>query len=350
MDRISSATNTMEEYLAARSRNPLGLLLHKAPRPLNLRFHKARALVDEIVYGLIAEQEASEGNTSNLLSMLKMAVQDGETETSDTQQRIRDHAITLIAAGHETTAHVLAWTWYLLSQHPQAEAKLHSELALVLGGRPPSADDLPSLEYAEQVLTEVMRLYPPSWANLRRARRDVETGGHTIPKGAYVLVSQYVTPSLEYAEQVLTEVMRLYPPSWANLRRARRDVETGGHTIPKGAYVLVSQYVTQRDPRWFSDPASFRPERWTPECRASLHRFAYFQFGGGPRQCVGESFARMEALLVLAGISQQWRLSMVPGHNVVPEPLITLRPKGGMPMTLHRRADSTSPQKGVDSA
>ena len=299
MDRISSATNTMEEYLAARSRNPLGLLLHKAPRPLNLRFHKARALVDEIVYGLIAEQEASEGNTSNLLSMLKMAVQDGETETSDTQQRIRDHAITLIAAGHETTAHVLAWTWYLLSQHPQAEAKLHSELALVLGGRPPSADDL---------------------------------------------------PSLEYAEQVLTEVMRLYPPSWANLRRARRDVETGGHTIPKGAYVLVSQYVTQRDPRWFSDPASFRPERWTPECRASLHRFAYFQFGGGPRQCVGESFARMEALLVLAGISQQWRLSMVPGHNVVPEPLITLRPKGGMPMTLHRRADSTSPQKGVDSA
>ena len=125
--------------------------------------------------------------------MLKMAVQDGETETSDTQQRIRDHAITLIAAGHETTAHVLAWTWYLLSQHPQAEAKLHSELALVLGGRPPSADDLPSLEYAEQVLTEVMRLYPPSWANLRRARRDVETGGHTIPKGAYVLVSQYVT-------------------------------------------------------------------------------------------------------------------------------------------------------------
>ena len=298
VDKISSATNIMEEYLAVRSRNPLGLLLHKAPLPLNMRFRKARALVDEIVYGLIAEQGDSEGG-SDMLSMLIEAVQDGETDIFTVRRRVRDHTITLIAAGHETTAHVLAWTWYLLSQHPQAEAKLHSELASVLGGKSPSTDDL---------------------------------------------------PHLQYTEQVLNEVMRLYPPSWANLRRARTDVQTGGHTIPRGTYVLVSQYVTQRDPRWFSDPSHFQPERWTPQFRASLNRFAYFPFGGGPRQCVGESFARMEALLVLASISQQWQLSMVPGHTVVPEPLITLRPNGGMPMTLHLRSHRASPQGGVDAA
>ena len=202
-------------------------------------------------------------------------------------QQVRDEAITFIAAGHETTANALTWIWYLLSQHPEVETKLHEELDSALNGGPPRIGDLPQLPWSEQILTEAMRLYPPSWATLRKAICDVRIG-------------EYV--------------------------------------IPKGAYVLVSQYVTHRDDRWFLDALRFKPDRWTSAFRASIPRCSYFPFGAGPRQCIGESFARMEGVLVLATIAQRWRLRLLAGDPIELDTLITLRPKHGMSMVLEQRS------------
>jgi cytochrome P450 len=200
--------------------------------------------------------------------------------------QLRDEVMTIFLAGYETTANALTWTWYLLSQNPEAEARLHMEIDSVLDGRLPTFDDLPRLRYTEMVIAESMRLYPPAWAMGRRAISDFEIGEYFLP--------------------------------------AKTNV-------------FFSPYVVQRSPQFFPEPLHFDPERFTPEAKAARHRFAYFPFGGGTRQCIGESFAWMELVLVVATIAQRWKLSLTPGHPVEPQALITLRPKFGMKMDLQKR-------------
>lgn len=263
---------------------PFSELLEKLPLPAVRRFKRARKRLDETIYRLIGERRASGRDAGDLLSMLLLASdEEGSGGMTDTQ--VRDEALTLFLAGHETTADALTWAWYLLSQNPQAEAAFHSELDSVLGGRLPSFDNLPQLRYTESVFAETLRLYPPAWGIGRRALED-------------------------------------YP--------------VGDFLIPARSVVLMSPYTVHRDPRWFADPLAFRPERWLVEDPARP-KFAYFPFGGGARVCIGERFAWMEGTLLLAAIGQRWRLRLEPGHRVETHARITLRPKYGMRMIAERR-------------
>ena len=268
---------------------PFSELLDRLPIPPTLRFKRARARLDATIYRLIDERRRSPGDRGDLLSMLLLA-QDPEAAggASDrmSDEQVRDEAMTLFLAGHETTANLLTWSWYLLSEHPEIEARLHAEVDRELGGRLPTAADLPRLPYTRMVLAESMRLYPPAWILGRRAIEEVEIGGHAV---------------------------------------APRTI------------VLMSQYVTHRDARWFADPERFDPERWLPERVAERPKFSYFPFGAGTRVCIGEQFAWMEGTLVLAALAQRWRLRLVPGHPVAVQPIITLRPKHGMRMRVHAR-------------
>lgn len=264
---------------------PFADLLAELPVPSTLKFRKAKRRLDETVYRMIAERRASEKDRGDLLSMLLHATDEEGGTGGMTDRQLRDEAMTIFLAGHETTANALTWTWYLLSQHPDAEARLHAEVD-ALGGRLPAIDDLPKLTYTEKLLAESMRLYPPAWL-------------------------------LGY--------------------RAIRDYPVGRYVIPKGGIVLMSQYVMHHDPRYYPDPFRFDPERWEPAAKAVRPKFSYFPFGGGPRVCIGESFAWMEGILLIATLAQRWRLRLVPGHPVVLQPLITLRPKHGMMMTAERR-------------
>jgi cytochrome P450 len=265
---------------------PFSEYLEKLPLPSIRRFEKARARLDRTIYGLIAERRESGEDKGDLLSMMLLARdEDGSGGMSD--QQVRDEALTLFLAGHETTAQALTWTSYLLSQNPECERRLHQEVDQVLLGRPPAFDDLPRLQYTEMVLAESMRLYPPAWA----------IG-----------------------------------------RKAIAEFELGGFTIPRGAILILAPYVTHRDPRFFPEPERFDPERWRPEARDARPKFSYFPFGGGARLCIGERFAWMEGTLVLAAIAQQWRLRLLPGHRVEPQPLITLRTKYGMKMQVEPRS------------
>jgi cytochrome P450 len=263
---------------------PFSEILEKLPLPAVRRFKRARRRLDETIYRLIAERRASGDDAGDLLSMLLLA-QDEEGSGGMTDRQVRDEALTLFLAGHETTADALTWTWYLLSQNPEAEAAFHAELDRVLGGRVPSIEDLPQLRYTESIFSEALRLYPPAWGIGRRALEDYEVGGFTIPE---------------------------------------RSV------------VLMSPYVVHRDPRWFTDPLAFRPGRWLTEDPARP-KFAYFPFGGGARVCIGERFAWMEGTLLLAAIGQRWRLRLEPGHRVETHARITLRPKHGMRMIAEPR-------------
>ena len=266
---------------------PFSEILEKLPLPSVRRFKRARQRLDETIYRLIAERRANPRDTGDLLSMLLLASDDEGGEgskggMSDTQ--VRDEALTLFLAGHETTANALTWAWYLLSQNPEAEATFHAELDRVLGGRLPSFDDLPQLRYTESVFAETLRLFPPAWGIGRRALDD-------YPVGEFV--------------------------------------------VPARSVVLMSPYAMHRDPRWFPDPLAFRPERWLVEDPARP-KFAYFPFGGGARVCIGERFAWMEGTLLLAAIGQRWRLRLEPGHRVETQARITLRPKYGMRMIPER--------------
>lgn len=269
---------------------PFADAIERLPIPSLRRAREGRATLDRIIYGLIAERRRSPGDRGDLLSMLLLAQDEEDQGRGMSDQQVRDEAITLFLAGHETTANALAWTWYLISQSPEVEAKLHAEIDRVLQGRLPTAADVPALGYVERVVTESMRLYPPAW-----------------------LIG----------------------------RRAIEDYRIDDYPVPSGAIVLTSPYITQRNARLFPQPERFDPDRWTPEFKAALPPFAYFPFGGGTRKCIGEGFAWMELVLVVATLARDWRLRLVPGHPVVPQPVVTLRLKHGLKMTLERRASRT---------
>ena len=279
----------------ARFMMPFAEFLSRLPLPANRRFKESRARLDCIIYRIIEERRASGEDRGDLLSMLLKAQDEEGDGTGMSDEQLRDEAMTIFLAGHETTANALAWTWYLLSQNPEAEARLHAELEEVLSGRPPTAEDLPRLRYTEMVLAEAMRLYPPAWILGRRALE------------AY---------------------------------------EVGGYNIPRGSLVILSPYVMHRDPRFYPEPERFDPERWTPEARAARPQFSYFPFGGGPRRCIGEGFAWMEMVLVVATLAQRWRLRLAPGQRIEPQTGVTLRPRRGVLMTPERREGSFSLSAG----
>jgi cytochrome P450 len=255
------------------------------PIPGLMRFRRARRKLDEVVHRMIADHRASGVDSGDLLSML-IGSRDDEDNTSMTDEQLRDEVLTIFLAGYETVANVLSWTWMLLAQNPEAETKLHAELDEVLEGRLPTLDDL---------------------------------------------------PRLRYTEMVVAESMRLYPPAWAMGRQATTDVHIGPYHLPAGTYFFFSQYLIQRDPQHFPDPLHFEPERFTPERKAGRSKFVYFPFGAGSRQCIGEAFAWMEAVLSLATLAQRWRLRLVPDQKLEIQPKITLRPKYGIRMIAERR-------------
>jgi cytochrome P450 len=261
---------------------PFPDLLERLPIPALRRSREARETLDAIIYRMIAERRKSPSDRGDLLSMLLMAQDEEAGGRGMTDVQVRDEAMTIFLAGHETTANALAWTWYLLSQTPEVEARLHEEIDRVLGGRIPTIADIPALPYVEKVVTESMRLYPPAWIIGRRALEE-------------------------------------YPVR-------------GDYVIPARGIIVMSSYLMQRDPRNFPDPEKFLPDRWTPEFKAQLQPFAYYPFGGGARRCIGESFAWMELVLVLSTLAQRWKLRLVPGHPVVPQPVVTLRIKNGLRM------------------
>ena len=253
------------------------------PTPANVRLRRALAALDGVVYDVIRQRRQSLEDTGDLLSML-MHAQDEETGEAMTDRQLRDEVMTIFLAGHETTAVALGWTWCLLSKHPAVAQQLRDELADVLGGRPPGFDDLPRLAYTEQVVKESMRLYPPAWIISRCA----------------------------------IEADRI-----------------AGYEIPPRTIIFASPYITHRLPRVWNDPEEFNPSRFERDRAAALAPFTYFPFGGGPRQCIGNTFAMMEMVLVVATIAQRYRLDVVAGGDGGLSPGITLRPH--VPIRVHRQ-------------
>lgn len=256
--------------------NPFTVWLEKLPLPRKRATDRAIARLDQTIFRMIEERRAAGTDRGDLLSMLLLA-QDEEGGGGMSDRQVRDEAMTLFLAGHETTANALSWTWYLLSQDPDVERRLHEEV----DSAPTAYDQLP------------------------------------------------------FTRMVLAESMRLYPPAWVIGRLALEDVEIGGFTVPRGAIVIVSQYVMHRDPRFWPDPMRFDPTRFAGE--PSWPKFAYFPFGGGSRICIGEGFAWMEGVLVLASLARRWRLSLAQDNPPVPNPVITLRLRGGIRMRAERR-------------
>jgi cytochrome P450 len=273
---------------------PRAELLLNSPLPKMRRFRAAKKRLDEVVDGMIRSRLAEVGARSgssvhgDLLSMLVTAKDDeaGGDGHRLTSEELRDQVLTLFLAGFETVANALSWTWLLLGQNPDAERRLHAEIDAVVGGRLPTLEDMARLEYTGMVLSESMRLYPPAWAMGR-------------------------------------EVLE--------------DVSIGPYRLRKGTMVFFSQYIVQRDPKWFPEPERFVPERFTPAANAGRPRFAYFPFGGGGRQCIGESFAWMEATLALVTLVQRWRVELVQDQKIELQPKITLRPKNGIRVRMFER-------------
>ncbi len=283
-EEVRQNTLVSMEYLNRCSRRPLSLPVWM-PTRMNLRFRKAMRLSDNNVFSIINERRQTGKDTGDLLSML-LAARDEETGEGLNDQELRDEVGTFLGAGNETTAVSLTWAWYMLSKHPDVERRLHAELDAVLGGRTPTVEDVGTLIYTRMIIDETMRLYPPAWA---MSRGIVD------------------------------------------------DDEIGGFCIKKGAVMMLSPYVTHRRPDIWDNPEGFDPERFTPERVAERPRYAYFPFGGGPRQCIGNTFALMEAQLVLATVAQKYRLCLVPGCTVEPDPIFTLRPNREVMMTLQPR-------------
>jgi cytochrome P450 len=255
------------------------------PTPHNLRARKLVRRLDEIVYGFIQQRRHNGEDRGDLLSILLHA-RDEDDGRGMTDLQVRDEAMTLFLAGHETTALALAWTWYLLATHPEAEERLLTELSDVLAGRSPTVEDLPRLKYTEAVVTEAMRILPPVYA----------IG-----------------------------------------REALDDCEIGGFLIPRKTTILMSQWVVHHDPRWFHKPEKFQPDRWLNDLAHQLPKYAYFPFGGGPRLCVGNTFAMMELVLVLATIAPRFQFTLKPDHPITPWATFTLRPQHGIPAPIAPR-------------
>lgn len=283
-DRVRQALTTALEETTQRFQTIVPWR-EKLPTPQNRRYDEAIRTLDDVVYGMIAQRRSS-GEAGNDLLGLLLEVQDEDTGERMSDKQLRDEAMTIFLAGHETTANALAWTWYLLSKHPDVLRTLHAELCEVLGGRVPTLADLPHLRYTKMVIDESLRLFPPAWG-IGRA--------------------------------------------------AMSDDEIDGYHIPQGSIVALSAYVTHRLPEYWPNPEGFDPQRWAGEQGDQRPRFAYFPFGGGPRLCIGNNFALMELQLVLATMAQRVRLDVVPGHPIALVPGVTLRPKHGILVTAHRR-------------
>jgi cytochrome P450 len=283
-DRVGAAITTGLEVTNAQFSRLINLPAWLPTRE-NRKGKQALQTINDVVMGFIRARRASGEDKGDLLSMLMLSV-DEEGKSGMTDKQVRDEAYTLFVAGHETTANALTWTWYLLATHPQVMLKLREELDAVLSGRAPMLSDLPNLPYTDVVLKESMRLYPPAWT---------------------------VT------------------------REATQDIQLGEYLLPAGRVVFLSQYVSHHNPLYFAQPDEFMPERWADGFEKKLPRFAYYPFGAGPRICIGNTFALMEARLVLAELAQHFTLTMQPGFHPIARPSITLRPANGMQMVVHRR-------------
>jgi cytochrome P450 len=283
-ERIARILEVTMAYMDKQLRSVEGLLPLWVPTPSRYRFGKALAELDAIVYGMIARCKAQGPNAENLLARLVHARDEDGKAMSDVQ--LRDEAVTMLLAGHETTALTLSFAVYLLSENEPVAVRLRAEIDGQLAERPARMEDLQKLPYLNAVVRETLRLYPPAYAIGR-------------------------------------EVLR--------------DFELGGYLIPKGSQVMMCPYVVQRDPRLFAEPDRFNPERWLDPASDALPRFAYFPFGGGPRVCIGNHFAMMELALVLSVIVQQVELEVAPGFELEVDPIVTLRPAAGVPVIVHRR-------------
>jgi len=281
---ISEALDTATS-LFGRISLPFSEWLLKVPLPGNKKFYKAKAKLDSIVSRMIKERSVRKLDNGDLISLLLQSqCKNGDAGMSDEQ--IRDEAITLFLTAFDTTSTALTWAWYLLSQNPEAETALHKEIDIILQGRLPAADDIPQLKYTRMVFGESLRLYPPS----------------------------YVIP-----------------------RQALKDFSIDKYIIPRGSIILMSPYLIHHDSRFYAEPEKFNPYAWDKHTGSSSSKYEYFPFSRGPRSCIGEPFAWMQGTVVLAAIAQSWRITHVPGHKVELLPLINLRAKHGMMMTLHRR-------------
>jgi len=271
-------------------RAALSEILHQFERSVlpeadRVDFESAMSRLDTVVYSIIKQRRASSADRGDLLSMLLLA-EDSEAGGKMSDLQVRDEVMTIFLAGHETSANALAWSWYLLSQHLEVEAQFHNEVDRILDGRAPRLDDVAKLDLTARIFAEALRLYPPLWA----------IG-----------------------------------------RRAIRECRIGDCTIRPGSVVILCQYVTHRDPRWFPHPEAFDPGRWTAEGRSARPRFSYFPFSAGSRSCLGEAFAGMEGVLCLATLGQEWRLRLVPGHPIALQPQLTLRARNGIKMRIESR-------------
>jgi cytochrome P450 len=282
---VSQALLVLVADFTARARGviPLPLWL---PTPGNRRTRRGILRLVGVIDRIIAERRRSPAGGRDLLSILLQARDEEGDGGRMTDAQLRDEVMTLLLAGHDTTANTLTWAWYLLANHPDAAGRLAAEAAAALGDRPATAADLPRLPFAERVVQEALRLYPPVYAFGRQATQD-------------------------------TEVM--------------------GHAIPRGWNVVMCQWAVHRDPRWFPDPERFDPDRWSADRAGRVPRYAYIPFGGGPRVCIGQAFALMESVLVLATVAREYDFTLDPSHPVVPLPLVTLRPRDGVRAPLRRR-------------
>ena len=270
-------------------------LMDRWPTPKNNRFRRALGVLDDAVFYVIDERRRHGRETNDLLSMLMFA-RDEDTGQVMTDRQLRDEVMTFLLAGHETTSLALAWTWYLLSEHSDVQERLDNELDTTLAGRPAAYNDLDRLPYTRMVIEEALRLYPPAWGLSRQA----------------------IGPD-----------------------------QIGGYGLPRGWLVFIIPFVMHRLPVYWDEPERFDPERFTPARNAARPKFVYLPFGAGPRQCIGNQFAMIEAQVVLGTLAGRYRLTLVPGHPVEAWPLITLRPRYGIQMTIERRAERLSDDSGA---
>ena len=288
-DDVGDALLTCMEYFN-RLLMPFGELIEKIPiLPINKGFRQSKRKLDTLVFNMIEQHRKNLGKNTerNDLLYTLLEVQEQEPGLKMTDEQLKDEVMTIFLAGHETTANALTWTLYLLAQHQKIGLKLYDELKSVLGAKKnPTIGDVPKLVYAKKIITESLRLYPPAWA---------------------------------LGRQVV------------------KDYKVDNYSIPAGAIIIMSQYVMHRDKRYFSDPEGFNPDRWTDDFKRHLPKFSYFPFGGGIRGCIGEPFALIESIIIVATIYRQWNMQVDPSQKIALKPLITLRPKYGMRMKISRR-------------